>query len=118
MGFKVWRQRLATHLGTPHVPEGLKTPQKAAEKERGGGDDHSLSQRGLGGVSSLSVVSPAQVKTHLQAQTLAAVAVGHQHNHEVSGDGRGGDTHNMVWWPPWPRVRWHLVRTLFWPLCI
>ncbi|NXL66841.1 S2534 protein, partial [Chordeiles acutipennis] len=32
------------------------------------------------------VGSPAYlVKTHLQAQTLAAVAVGHQHNHEVSG---------------------------------
>ncbi|KAK0687176.1 S2534 protein, partial [Pygoscelis papua] len=32
------------------------------------------------------VVSPAQVKTHLQAQTLSAVAVGHQHNHEsISG---------------------------------
>uniref|UniRef100_A0A8C8AV35 Solute carrier family 25 member 34 n=1 Tax=Otus sunia TaxID=257818 RepID=A0A8C8AV35_9STRI len=33
---------------------------------------------------------PLQVKTHLQAQTLAAVAVGHQHNHEVSGDGQHG----------------------------
>lgn len=34
---------------------------------------------------------PPQVKTHLQAQTLAAVAVGHQHNHEVRGDGGGVD---------------------------
>ncbi|NWW82308.1 S2534 protein, partial [Climacteris rufus] len=34
------------------------------------------------------VGSPAYlVKTHLQAQTLSAMAVGHQHNHEVSGDG-------------------------------
>nr|XP_021150954.1 solute carrier family 25 member 34 [Columba livia] len=41
-------------------------------------------QRGLGGVCH-PVLSP-QVKTHLQAQTLAAVAVGHQHNHEsISG---------------------------------
>ncbi|NXS04393.1 S2534 protein, partial [Oxylabes madagascariensis] len=32
------------------------------------------------------VGSPAYlVKTHLQAQTLSAMAVGHQHNHEVSG---------------------------------
>ncbi|NXQ98024.1 S2534 protein, partial [Sagittarius serpentarius] len=42
---------------------------------------------GLGGISSPGVVRPpTQVKTHLQAQTLAAVAVGHQHNHEsISG---------------------------------
>lgn len=28
---------------------------------------------------------PPKVKTHLQAQTLSAMVVGHQHNHEVSG---------------------------------
>uniref|UniRef100_A0A8C0UXI7 Solute carrier family 25 member 34 n=1 Tax=Cyanistes caeruleus TaxID=156563 RepID=A0A8C0UXI7_CYACU len=34
-------------------------------------------------------IVPPKVKTHLQAQTVSAMAVGHQHNHEVSGD-RGG----------------------------
>lgn len=28
-------------------------------------------------------VSPSKVKTHLQAQTVKSIAVGHQHNHQV-----------------------------------
>lgn len=48
------------------------------------------------GSTCLSLVSPdvpapppccLQVKTHLQAQTVAAIAVGHQHNHQVGPKG-------------------------------
>ncbi|NXK80243.1 S2534 protein, partial [Amazona guildingii] len=39
-----------------------------------------------GGCDPHRVCVPPQVKTHLQAQTLSSVAVGHQHNHEsISG---------------------------------
>ncbi|NXK13548.1 S2534 protein, partial [Herpetotheres cachinnans] len=62
---------------------GLKAPPKAAKE--GWGEPQPVPAWGLWGVLSPGVVPP-QVKTHLQAQTLSAVAVGHQHNHEsISG---------------------------------
>lgn len=45
-----------------------------------------------GGVTQRCVCVPPQVKTHLQAQTLSAMAVGHQHNHEVRRGTRFGGT--------------------------
>lgn len=79
---------------------------------RDGGEPQTVPGRGFCHL----VFCPPQVKTHLQAQTLAAVAVGHQHNHEVRGDGGGGWTgrHNLV--APWLRRRRDPAETmLFWP---
>ncbi|XP_066031156.1 solute carrier family 25 member 34-like isoform X1 [Chamaea fasciata] len=58
---------------------GLKLPLKICREEDGG--NHSRSQRGHWRVLSPGIVPP-KVKTHLQAQTVSAMAVGHQHNHE------------------------------------
>lgn len=65
------------------------SPQNLPRRRWG---DHSRSQRGHWGVLSPGIV-PSKVKTHLQAQTLSAMAVGHQHNHEVSGDRAGVGAH-------------------------
>lgn len=74
---------------SPTSVRGAETSPQNLPRRRWG--DNSCSQRGHWGVLSPGIV-PHKVKTHLQAQTLSAMAVGHQHNHEVSGDrvGVGG----------------------------
>lgn len=105
-GFEVWGGGHSSapppiHLGTQRLLEELRLTLKAAflalkrdAEAPGGIPSHSwcfsTGARGEEGkfVTCRHPVSPSpQVKTHLQAQTLAAVAVGHQHNHEVSGVG-------------------------------
>lgn len=84
-GFKVWSFHLAAQLCPPTSVGGAETSPQNLPRRWG---DHSRSQRGHWRVLSPGIVPP-KVKTHLQAQTLSAMAVGHQHNHEVSGD-KGG----------------------------